>query len=148
MTQKKSVGFSLIELTIVVAVVSILAAIAIPFYSANVMKSQVNRSVGEISAYKTAFEIQVTRGATVNNSDLGYAPSSLTTGTDEVNIATSNTDGSGHIQVTIGGEAHPNLAGIIVRLVRNSSGTWACEIDKSVAIGWQPDFRPSGCTVL
>jgi type IV pilus assembly protein PilA len=55
-------GFALIELTIVVAIIGILAAIAIPQYQTYVAKSQVTRAMGESSYVKNVVEICITEG--------------------------------------------------------------------------------------
>lgn len=148
MMQQQDAGFTLIELMIVVAIIGVLAAIAVPIYQDNTLKSQVNRSVSELGAYKSAFEIQVANGGAVSNSDLGYVPSNLTDGSMGADIGVANSDGSGHIEVTMGGSAHPNLVGIVLRFARSFAGSWTCEIDKTAAIGWRDAYRPQGCTVL
>lgn len=141
-------GFTLIELMIVVAIIGIIAAISIPSYTGHVMKSQVNRAVGELSAYKSAVEERLANGATIGNSDIGYAPSSLTTGTSVIDIAVLNADGSGHLQVTMGGNAHANLAGVVIRLERSVGGAWQCMIDPSGAGNWKGRYSPAGCAVI
>lgn len=145
---RKQHGFTLIELMIVVGIIGIIASIAIPSYHNHVMKSQVNRALGELSAYKSAVEERLANGATIDNSDIGYLPSSLTTGAPGIDIAVLNPDGSGHIQVTMGGSAHGDLAGVVLRMERSVSGNWQCIIDPSAAANWKGRYSPNGCTVI
>lgn len=141
-------GFTLIELMIVVAIIGILAAAAIPVYQGYVVKSQIGRAVSELGAYRSGFESNITGTAGINNQSLGYSPSNLTTGDIATEIGTLNADGSGHLQVTMGGNAHPNLAGVILRFERTVAGEWRCVIDKSAASQWRASYTPANCTVL
>lgn len=65
MTQQNQKGFTLIELMIVVAIIGILAAVALPQYQQYTAKSQVTACYGEISAAKTQFELLTLEGETV-----------------------------------------------------------------------------------
>jgi type IV pilus assembly protein PilA len=145
---KSSTGFTLIELMIVVAIIGILAAVAIPSYQGYVVSAQVKRAVGELSTYKTSYEFQVSNSDTVTNAELGYVPSNLTTGNAATDIAIANADGSGHLQVTLGGNAHPNLTDVIVRFERTVNGTWQCVIDPSAAPRWSNSLSPGACNVI
>src|SRR5690554_432134 len=138
-------GFTLIELMIVVAIIGILATVAIPSYQGYVVKAQITRAVGELSAYKAPFEERVDANGSVANGDIGYTPSNLTTGSQAVDIGVLNADGSGQLQVTMGGKAHPNLTGVIVGLERSPAGAWECVLDTSAATNWKASYLPSGC---
>jgi type IV pilus assembly protein PilA len=76
-------GFTLIELMIVVAIIGILAAIAIPQYQTYIAKSQVTRVIGELGSVKTAVELCVLEGKTtfgnslITDCDPGATPSNL-----------------------------------------------------------------------
>lgn len=143
-----SKGFTLIELMIVVAIVGILTAVSIPLYQVYIVKSQMNRAVGELGQYRTPVEDAMGSGKPVTNDAIGYTPSNITTGNLATDIATFGADGSGHLQVTLGGNAHPNLTGVVVQYQRTDSGRWACVIDNSAnPSGWSDMYLPSGCTL-
>jgi len=61
-------GFTLVELMVVVAIVGLLAAIAVPQYQTYVLRSQVQRVVGEAGSLKPAVELCLQNGkAAVGN---------------------------------------------------------------------------------
>ena len=64
-------GFTLIELMIVVAIISILAAIAIPAFQKNVEKSKFAEALSMAQGYKTAVALCVNTLATLTGCDAG-----------------------------------------------------------------------------
>lgn len=62
MVKKAQAGFTLIELMIVVAIIGILAAVAIPAYQDYVAKSKFAAALAEVAPAKTGFEVALNDG--------------------------------------------------------------------------------------
>ena len=94
-------GFTLIELMIVVAIVGILAAIALPAYQDYVIRSKMSEGVAALAACKTSIAEYVSTHGTVMPADENTAGcSTLATqyvaslnfdGTSAINVVTHNT---------------------------------------------------------
>ncbi len=139
-------GFTLIELMIVVAIIGILAAIAIPAYQDYVARAQVSRVVGELAPLKTAAEDCILRGVTDANLCRNVSPASLANYSDLI-VGTAPTvvlSTTGSITATLGGNATPVVAGATVTYRRTSNGRWTCQ---TVGTGadWDPSFAPDSC---
>lgn len=126
MTPQK--GFTLIELMIVVAIISILAAIAIPAYQDYVIRSQVAEGLSLASGSKSAVsEYYQNRGAfPTNNAVAGLAAPTSIVG----NFVTQTTVGAGGVvTVRYGNQAHPRISSSTVDLAptdRGGSTEWGC----------------------
>ena len=138
-------GFTLIELMIVVAIIGILAAIAIPAYQNYIAKSQVTRVLAEISPMKTAIETNLLNGEDVTTAtDLGYTTSTLLTAAPT--IASSASAGTASITAKVGGKAAAALTASEVVLTRAATGAWTCTVKAGTNDGWKDSFIPTGCT--
>ncbi len=144
-------GFTLIELMIVVAIIGILAAIAIPQYQRYVAKSQVTRVLGELAALKPAAEACIMEGrlvvgAAVGQCDLGAVPSSLIAGGvgGMGPAAVALADEVGTVSATLGNSAAAAIAGTVINWNRSAAGAWSCTIDGR-GNGWSDSFLPAGC---
>jgi len=129
-------GFTLIELMIVVAIVALLSAIAIPAYQDYVIRTQLAAGLTDITSGKSTFEAQVVanNSTTFNVGDIGLQPS-----TPRCTVSMDPSPSNGFIRCTLKG--NPRIAGKTIEVLRTSSGGWSCRVDAGIA----SKYWPAGC---
>ena len=153
-------GFTLIELMIVVAIIGILAAVAIPQYQNYIAKSQVSRVMGETGSLRTAVEVCVLEGRTetfeVQSPAAGttVADTTCIVGATKSNLIASAEDktdmlpdidysdeGVTTIKSFFAVNAAAAIKGKELTWTRETDGSWKC------ATSVEAKFAPAGCEV-
>jgi type IV pilus assembly protein PilA len=124
---KKQQGFTLIELMIVVAIIAILAAIALPAYQDYTVRAKVSEGIVQADAAKLAVaetaQSQGINATAVTNADAAGYVSKATNNVSSITIAngviTVNTDNTG-------ATADPVLVLTPTQADLDSPITWAC----------------------
>ena len=141
--RKNQWGFTLIELMIVVAIIGILAAIAIPMYLDYTTRSQIAEGLNVAGGAKSAVtEFYQDRGTfPANNAEAGLDAPGNITGKYVVSVSA---DSSGVITILYGNAAHPFINGETVVLTATDnvgSVGWACASGGVI----QAKHLPSAC---
>ncbi|MBO1531891.1 pilin [Psychrobacter sp. F1192] len=148
-------GFTLIELMIVVAIIGVLAAIAIPQYQIYVAKAQAMRVINESGQLRLSVEECLQTGRSViglgtNECDPRATASNLILGGSQVGATLPS--GMGVVQIanpltlttniiaTVSTQVTPQLAGKKVLWSRTSDGSWSCSSNIAAV------YLPSYCT--
>ncbi|HYW92082.1 MAG TPA: pilin [Gammaproteobacteria bacterium] len=120
-------GFTLIELMIVVAIIGILAAIAIPQYQNYVARSQVSEAPTLIDGAKTTIESYIAQNGSFpsNLSSLGVRVSGKYVAS--LAAAPQGSSGAGTVTVTFRSTGtSPKIHGDTLVWQRDTSGVWNC----------------------
>ena len=138
--QKKQHGFTLIELMIVVAIIGILAAIAVPMYLDYIVRSQVSGGLNLAGGAKTAVtETYQTRGLFPgDNTAAGLEAAANITGSYVTQVEVT---GGGIIQVTYGNKVNGRILGAVLTMTPTDnlgSVSWACSGDAQLKDQWVP----------
>jgi type IV pilus assembly protein PilA len=139
-------GFTLIELMIVVAIIAILAAIAIPQYQNYIIRTQVSEAMNLADGAKTAVsEFYNNKGTfPTTNASAGLAPAASIFGKYVLTVDVGNPKGK--ITATMGKEANSKVAAKILVLSAFDQGgtiTWNCKSGAGTTV---PDaYLPTAC---
>ncbi|MBY6191409.1 pilin [Microbulbifer agarilyticus] len=138
---KKQQGFTLIELMIVVAIIGILAAVAIPQYQNYISKSQVSRVMGEVGALRTVTETCMMDGLADTACDFGWNDSNLLGATLQTGLTATIdlTANTASLAATFGGNSAASINGKGLTWNRDANGTWSCSTTVDTK------YQPVGC---
>lgn len=144
-TQKRHLlaknGFTLIELMIVVAIIGVLAAIAIPQYQIYMGKTQAARVINELGQLRLSVEECLQTGKTVIGVDIDdcdprATASNFIVGSSQVGVVLPNNMGVAQmtspltltttITAIVSTQVTPTIAGKKIEWIRASNGSWSC----------------------
>ena len=139
MKMQKQQGFTLIELMIVVAIIGILAAVAIPAYQDYTIRAKVTEGLSLASAGKTAVSEYFSANGSLpaDNAKAGMAPPNDISGNSVDNVTVS---GQGLITVVF---SAATIKGTTITLAPKTSAgkiVWNC-----TGGNLEPKYRPSSC---
>ncbi|TLS84434.1 pilin [Photobacterium damselae subsp. damselae] len=122
-------GFTLIELMIVVAVIGVLSAIAIPKYQQYVEKGALASALATATALKTNYEDYIAVSGAAPTTSAAIGATNFELGTVTV------TSGAIEVIVTKGGGSGSGVT------LERSSDSWSCEVSAS-----SDTIKLNGCT--
>ncbi len=139
---RRTQGFTLIELMIVVAIVGILAALAVPAYQSYVIRAQVAEGLSLSSGAKLAVNDYYSYSGSWPNDN---AEAGLSDGDDITGVYTKHIEIEDNvIEIKFGNDAHPAIFDEkIVLTASNTDGAinWACAGDGDI----EERYLPSAC---
>ncbi|MBF0194496.1 MAG: pilin [Magnetococcales bacterium] len=143
---EKQDGFTLIELMIVIAIIGILAAVAIPAYQDYIARAQMSEAISLASAQKTSVAERFQTNGTLSavGTMAAWAPTGTTSGQYVATVATPTAAAGSAVAIVATMNAtgvNANVASATVTLTTADGGvTWACTSSAAQSL------LPSTCT--
>ncbi|EGU21345.1 MULTISPECIES: type IV pilin protein [Vibrio] len=138
---KQQKGFTLIELMIVVAIIGVLAAIAVPAYKSYVTKSELATGAATLRSLLTNIDMHYQEKGTyvgMQLADVGASPTMSGLGDIALTDLTVSTAGA----TFTFDNSTVNTA--VIKYSKSSSG-WVCAITPNSATAVTAETKPKGC---
>ena len=140
-------GFTLIELMIVIAIIGVLAAIALPMYQDYITKSQVTRVYAELKNAQPLADVELFEGripslTAGDDGFIGVAADSSDLATLESTLVAA---GTGALTMTFDRSSNSGLKGSTLLLTRTADGAWVCT--GTAEAGFKAKFDPADCAI-